>query len=163
MLLIFLLIIDIFWVNGNPFFHTISEWICFRTVAPIKNRKKKTLANETKAILSFYKTRGFDMTRVESDREFKCIETLLLPTPLNVADADDHVPQVERSIQTVKERVRCVVQGLPFKLLPKIMVGAAVEHANTSLNQFTAKNGVLTAMSPLTIMTGRPAPDYNDL
>jgi hypothetical protein len=32
------LFIDIFWVNGSPFFHTISEWIKFRTVAPINNR-----------------------------------------------------------------------------------------------------------------------------
>jgi hypothetical protein len=25
---------DIFWVNGSPYFHTISQWIKFRTVAP---------------------------------------------------------------------------------------------------------------------------------
>ena len=28
---------DIFFVNGIPFFHTISNWIIFRTVAVIKN------------------------------------------------------------------------------------------------------------------------------
>ena len=43
------------------------------------------------------------------------------------------------------------------------MMRAAIESANKSLNQFPAKNGASDTMSPLTIMTGRPSPDYNNL
>jgi hypothetical protein len=103
------------------------------------------------------------VTRVEGDREFSCITQDLLSTPINIADADDHVHEVERSIRTIKERTRCLIQGLPFRRIPSIMMRAAVENANKSLNQFPAKNGVSQTLSPLTIMTGKPALNYNDL
>jgi hypothetical protein len=157
------LFIDIFWVNGSPYFHTISEWVKFRTVAAISNRSKRTLLLETQAIIHLYQTRGFTVTRVEGDREFSCLENDLLPTPINIADADDHVAEVERSIRTIKERTRALIQGLPFRRIPKAMMRAAIENANKSLNQFPAKNGVSDTLSPLTIMTGRPTPDYNDM
>ena len=157
------LFIDIFWVNGSPFFHTISEWIKFRTVAPITNRKKRTLHMETQAVIDMYEARGFTITRVEGDREFACITNELLPIPINIADADDHVPQVERSVRTIKERTRCLLQGLPFKRIPKAMIRASVENSNKVLNISPPKNGVSRTLSPLTIMTGRPNINYNDL
>jgi Reverse transcriptase (RNA-dependent DNA polymerase)/Zinc knuckle len=157
------LFIDIFWVNGNPFFHTISEWIKFRTIAPITNRNKKTLLLETKVIINLYETRGFVISRVEGDHEFACLTNDLLPTPINICDADDHVHEVERSIRTIKERTRCLVQGLPFRRIPKLMMRAAVENANKVMNLFPAHSGVSDTMSPLTIMTGKPSPDYNDM
>jgi hypothetical protein len=46
--------------------------------------------------------------------------------------------------------------------MPKIMVRAAVEGAHKALNQFPAKNGISKVLSPLTIMTGQPKPDFND-
>jgi hypothetical protein len=118
---------------------------------------------ETQAVINMYKARGFNISRVEADREFFCITNDILPTTLNVADADDHVHEVERSIRTVKERTRCTVQGLPFKRIPKAMMRAAIEGAHKALNQFPANNGVSDFLSPLTIMTGRPNPDYNDM
>jgi hypothetical protein len=104
---------DIFWVNGSSFFHTISEYIKFRTVASINNRSARTLLMETWAIVGMYEGRGFNVTRLEADQEFKCITNGVLPTILNVANADDYVHEVERSIRTIKERTRCRVQGLP--------------------------------------------------
>jgi hypothetical protein len=43
------------------------------------------------------------------------------------------------------------------------MMKAAVEGANKGLNLFPAKNGASKVLSPITIMTGQPRPDYNDL
>jgi hypothetical protein len=156
------LFMDIFWVNGSPYFHTISEHIKFRTVAWITNRQKRTLLMEAKAIINMYEARGFVITRVEADREFACITNDILPTVLNIADADDHVSEAERSIRTIKERVRCTVQGLPYRRIPKVMMRAVVEGAHKSLNQFPARNGASDELSPLTIMTGTPSPDYHD-
>jgi hypothetical protein len=157
------LFIDIFWVNGSPYFHTISEWVKFRTVAAINNRNKRTLHMETQAVINMHETRGFSIARVEGGREFSCITNELLPTPINIADADDHVAEVERSIRTIKERTRCLVQGLPYRRIPKAMMRAAIENATKVLNHFPAQNGVSDTLSPLTIMTGKPGPDYNDL
>jgi hypothetical protein len=81
------LFFDIFLVNGAPYFHTILEWIKFCTVAPINNQSKQTLHMETQTAINLYRLRGFNV---------------------------DHVPEVERSIHTIKERVRCLIQGLPL-------------------------------------------------
>ena len=71
---------------------------------------------EAREPFNLYQTCGFTVTRIEGDQEFTCIITkdiLLIPT--NIADADDHVSEVERSIRTVKETTRCLIRGLPFK------------------------------------------------
>ena len=111
------------------------------------------LKHELKAIISLYEKRGFVISRVEGDREFSPIAADILPIALNVADADDHVAQVERSIRAVKDRCRCTVQGLPFRRFPKILTKAIVEEANASQNLFPAVDGVSDTMSPLTIVT----------
>eukprot|EP00979_Chaetoceros_neogracilis_P019304 scaffold12144_cov544-Chaetoceros_neogracile.AAC.1 len=50
---------DIFYVNKEKYFHTISRKIKFRTVAPIKSRHQTVLLKETNAIKNLYETRGF--------------------------------------------------------------------------------------------------------
>jgi hypothetical protein len=114
--------IDIFWVNGSAYFHTISEWIKFRTVSQIPNRSKQTLLTEVRKVIHMHQTRGITVAGIEGDREFTCVTHDLLPTPTNITDADDHVSEVERSIRTVKERTRCLVHGLPYKRLPRLMI-----------------------------------------
>jgi hypothetical protein len=52
---------------------------------------------------------------------------------------------------------------LPIQRISKPMERAVVKGARKALNQFTARYGVSDVMSPLTIMTGRPAPNYHDL
>jgi hypothetical protein len=98
------LFIDIFWVNGSPYFHTILEWIKFCTVAPINNIMKRTLLMEAQAVINMYLARGFNISRVKADREFVCITNDILPINLNAANAGNHLHEVEQSIRTVKER-----------------------------------------------------------
>jgi hypothetical protein len=107
------LFVDIFWVNKSPYFHTISEWIKFRTVLAISNRYKRTLLMETKAVTNMYETRGFNVTRIEGDEEFACISNDVLPIPINIADADDHVAEV--SDQYAQSRS---AQGVWYKVYP---------------------------------------------
>jgi hypothetical protein len=71
---------------------------------------------EAKAVINMYETRGFNITQIKGDREFSCITNDVLPVTLNVADADDHVHEVERSIRTVKEQTRCTIQGLTLTM-----------------------------------------------
>ena len=74
---------------------------------------------EAKAILNLYETRSFTTSRLEGDREFACITNEILPAVLTVADTDNHVHEVERSIRTIKELVHCTVQGLPYRRVPR--------------------------------------------
>jgi hypothetical protein len=102
---------------------------------------KTTLLMEAKAVINMHETRGFNISRIEADGEFNCISNDILPLPLIIADADDHVHEVERSTRTIKERTRCTVQGLPFRRIPKVMMRAVIEGAHKALNQFPAKHG----------------------
>jgi hypothetical protein len=80
---------------------------------------------------------------------------------MNDAPPDSHVGEVERSVRTIKDRLRTGVHGLPFKRLPKIMVRHMVTDATRCLNQFPRKNGISATMSPATIVTGVGTPDYH--
>ena len=94
--------------------------------------------------------------------EFRGIRKYVFPTRLNVTAANDHVGKVERSIRTIKERTRTTIHGLPFKRLPKLLIQELIYHAAKGLNQFPTKNGISDTLSPLTILTGRANPVYND-
>jgi len=153
------LCMDIFYVQGHPFFHTISHKVQFRTVAPVLNRNKATLLREIKLVLAMYKSRGFNISDLHANMEFECIRNDVLPSRLNVTANDDHVGEVKQSIWTMKERARTTIHGLPFKRFPKVMIQALVYHAAKGLNQFPAKNGISDTLSSLTIMTGRANPD----
>ncbi|MEL6660657.1 MAG: hypothetical protein AAFR36_29600, partial [Bacteroidota bacterium] len=110
-----------------------------------------------------YHHRGFLIPDIHADQEFECIRDTLLPIKLTTVPLNAHVPEIERSIRTVKERTRATIHGLPFQRIPSILVDAIIESAVSNLNRFPREDGVSDTMSPLTIMTGRPNPDYNDL
>lgn len=79
---------------------------------------------------------------------------------LNTASNDEHVPEVERFICTIEERVRCVWNTLPFEKIPAVVVRDMVSSTMFWLNGFPAPNGVSTTMSPREIVTGMTV-DYN--
>ena len=155
------LCIDFFFVQGIPFFHTISRDIGYRTVNVVPNRSKTTIIRNIKRVFKLYQARGFTVRDEHSDNEFECSRATLLPIALNVVPADSHVGEIERSIRTIKERLRSCVHGLPFQRFPKVMIRYMVADAVRCLNQFPWANGVSDTMSPAGIVTGAGAPDYN--
>ena len=134
----------------------------FRTVALVANRMKPTLVKELKAILNLYDAKEYDITAIHADQGFKCVREEVRPNELNACATDDHVHGVERSIRTVKERCRCTIAGLRFKRIPRVMCKQVVEKAVKNLNQFPSRDGIADNMSTLTMMTGRPFPEYED-
>jgi hypothetical protein len=60
--------VDIFFVNGTAYIHTITEHIKFRTVANIPNCLANTLRTEIRAVLDLYHARGFFINRIKGDQ-----------------------------------------------------------------------------------------------
>ena len=108
-----------------------------------------------------YQARGLTVCDVHGDHEFGCIRESLRPIGLHGVPADSHVGEVERSIRTVKERLRSCAHGLPFKRLPRLLVQYMVADTIRCLNQFPWPNGISATMSPASIVTGVGTPDYN--
>jgi len=100
---------------------------------------------------------------MHADMEFECIRNDVLRARLNITAANDHVREIERYIWTMKECIRATINGLAFRHLPKLMIKELVLHSTKVLNQFPAQNDISVTLSPLSIMTGHPNPNYNDL
>jgi hypothetical protein len=73
---------------------------------------------------------------------------------VNLASANDHVPEIERRIRVVKERCRATRHSLPFERIPKIMTIHIVLNVAKLLKKKSIKGGVSETLSPKTIMSG---------
>jgi hypothetical protein len=73
---------------------------------------------------------------------------------INVVSNDEHVPEIEWHICTIKERVRCVYNMLPFKRMPNRMIVEMAYHSNFWLNSFPATDGVSETLSPRELVVG---------
>ena len=105
-----------------------------------------------------YQRHGFKVESLHADSEFEPIRSEF---PLiNTSDADDHQPDIERAIRSVKDRVHSTYRMLPYKYIPCLMVVHLVRNTMFWLNAFPVDNGWLSKHSPCYIMTGQHL-DYN--
>jgi hypothetical protein len=150
------LCINIMFVNKIPFLVTISRHIKFGTVEAIKSRQHKVILAVIKNVKRIYTACGFRVKHGHVDNEFEPLRGDLLDIgmQLNVVSNDEHVPEIERQIRTIKERTRCVYNTLPFKWLPSRMVIEMVHSSVFWLNMFPILDGVSDTMSPRAIIVG---------
>ena len=74
--------------------------------------------------------------------EFKKLTQELEPTiNVNLASAQEHVPEAERNNRTIQERIRSIYHTLPFDALPSTLLKYLVMFATEKLNYFTPKGG----------------------
>ena len=157
------LAVDFFYVNGIAFLHSISHGYKFRTVESTRNRSKKTMLDGLNKIRQLYLSRGVTISEIRADGEFKCLEHELQPCITNIAAPGEHVPEIERSIRTVKESTRTLQHDLPFTKQPKMMTEANVYCSIKNLNAFPASDGISKTLSPSALITGKPPLDFNNL
>ena len=157
------LCMDFFFVQGLPFLHSISQNYQFRTVEGVQNRTKSTILSGFNKIKKIYEGRHLFMNELRGDNELKCIKDDIRPTFSNLCSPGEHVPEVERSIRTIKERTRTMLHDLPFHTFPKLMVTGCVYSAVRLLNSLPAPNGVSSTLAPATLITGSAPPDFNKI
>jgi hypothetical protein len=116
---------DIFFVNKNPFFLTLIRKITFTAINHLADRTVPQILKAFKEIYQYYLQRVFHITVVHADSEFAplkpLIESILGGPVINLASANEHVPEIERRLRVVKERCRATRHSLPFEQIPKIM------------------------------------------
>jgi hypothetical protein len=93
-------------VNKIAFLVTISWHIKFTTIKLLTNHQEDTIAKSVTNVMRLYGSRGFLVRMTHADGEIKVLRGALATagSGLNVCSHDEHVPEVERFIQTVKER-----------------------------------------------------------
>jgi hypothetical protein len=148
----------IFFVNKIPFFLTLSLKICFTAVNNLADRLVPQIFKTFKEMYHYYLQRGFHIKTVHADGEFAPFKPLIESMPggpmVNLASANEHVPEIERIMRVVKERCRAIRHSLPFERIPKLMTIHIVLNVVKLLNFFPIKGGVSNTLSPKTIMLG---------
>ena len=150
------LCVDFLHVNGMLYLHTISRKFQFRTISLAPSKGRVAITKLLSNVVSIYTARGLKVVTILGDNAFACVKSDMLPIAVNITAAREHSPEVERSLRTVQERLRCIIAGLPYNRFTKLMTTRALEHVVSVLNAFPAKNGVSNTLSPRNIVLGRP-------
>jgi hypothetical protein len=145
---------DIFYVLGLPFCLSTSRNIHFLSCRPIADRTRSAIRACIAADIKTY---------IHGDGEYTQFKNLFPNVHFNICSAEDHMPEIERAIRTVKETVRATIHGLPYHCLPRAMVKILVSMAIRVNNMLPHADGISDTMSPATIITGLPKPDFNTL
>jgi hypothetical protein len=121
-----------------------------------------TLLNAMKQVQNIYAQRGFRIITAVMDGQFEPLRGDLagINIGLQTAGHDDHVPEIERYIRTIKERARAIHNTLSFQKMPSRMIIEMVYYCNFWLNAFPHPDGISPTLSPRNIVTGHHI-DFN--
>ena len=114
-----------FFVEKIPFLTTMSRKLLFTTARALKNIEFNVVFEAIMEV-SFYKTHKHVVDIILSDNEFGPLKERLrkeAEVNLNLAAPYEHVPEFERNIRLIKERMRSMLAGMPYKKLPKHLKG----------------------------------------
>ena len=92
--------------------------------------------------------------------EFKKIKDELPLVEVNTTATRGHVPEIERRIRTIKERVRSATSEFPFSPIPMMVLIQKVHTITMWLNTIQSLSGFDRGLSPRELVTGRGV-DYN--
>ena len=92
-------------VCGFPFLVTYSRSIKFTTTEYIPTRTAGKLAKSLMKVVYGYARGGFVVNLMLMDMEFEKVKDKLPLVEVNTTAAREHVPEIERRIRTIKERV----------------------------------------------------------
>ena len=98
---------DLFFVNRIPFLATHSWNLCFTAVNHLAGRKVKQIFKKMVNIISYYCHHGFRITTLHVDGEFDKLKPTIESLPdglkVNLASANEHVPEIKWKIHVIKE------------------------------------------------------------
>ncbi len=86
------------------------------------------------------------------DNEVEKLRPLVPGLNINTTAAKEHVPKIKRRIWLIKESGRALLNTLPFKKMPQIILIELIYHVVLWLNAFPSKSGVSDTLSPQEIV-----------
>ena len=157
-----LLSVLIFYVNKVAVFHAISRDLKHRFVGFPDSRSAQQMIQYMRQVDNLYAARGFRINTVHADPEFEKIREAIRPMDLITCEAGAHVPEIERSVQTVKNGCRSQTHSMPYRAIPRVMTRALVKMVNDNLNAQPARDGY-TGATARNIIDNLPHLDCDEL
>ena len=138
------LCVDVTFIQGVPFFVTVSKRVRYVTIEYIEGRTKSSFDKAFDTVFCIYNKAGFTIKTVFGDPEFDIMRDTFVDLDIdqNVASAQEHVPEIERAICLIKERIRAMWHRMHYSVIPKVMVIALAQECANWLNLFPPKQGV---------------------
>jgi hypothetical protein len=151
-----ILCMDIGFIGGLPFLVSISRKVQMYMITYLKDRKTETVKQAILSHVSAYKGQRFTVSVILCDGEgaMGALKTYMegLGVSVNPASKNEHVPEVERAIRVIKERVRAVWNTLPYKLTA-VLLKRLVYYCCMCINLFPKENSI-GGISPRELFTG---------
>ena len=146
---------DVIFVSSIPFLVTFSRRIKIITTKYVPSCTAQQLANSLTKIVNTYARGGFVIDLALVDMEFEKVRDKLAIIEVNTTAAREHVPEIERQICLIKERVRCTTSDFPFDTIPRLVLIHVVYTCVMWINDIPRKAGAVQGVSPRELVTGR--------
>jgi hypothetical protein len=101
------LCMDTMYINGMSILTTISRHIMYRTTEWVPNKTAKAYRSALDNVFWLYNLAGFRIRSIHCDNEYRSLMQeleIIYEIKMNYSNAQEHVPEVERSIQVIKEQ-----------------------------------------------------------
>jgi hypothetical protein len=142
------LAVDVMFVNRVPFLVSVSRGLNLITAECTPTCTAKTLASKIDQIAHLYARGGFTVGTVLMDNKFKKLCPLVPCLDINTTATQEHVPEIEQCIRLIKKQGRGILNTLPFKQMPQVMLIELIYHVVLWLNAFPSQSGVSNSLSP---------------
>ena len=111
-------------------------------------------------MIDLYAHGGFQVGTVLMDNEFERLPNLVPILATNTTVVTEHIPEVKRKIRLIKKWGRVILNTLPFKKMPRLMLIELVYHMVLWLNAFPANSGESETLSSREIVYYRCKLDF---
>ncbi len=135
------LAVDVMFVNGVTFLVSVSRGLNLVRAEYTPSCMAKQLAVGIRRVMDLYSRGGFHVVTVLMDNEFRKLRNLLPILVINTIAANKHVLEVKQRIRLIKECGRCILNTLPFKKMPQVILIELIYHVVLWLNTFLTKTG----------------------
>ena len=109
-------------VNGVTFLVSVTRGLNLVTAEFTPSRTAARLAAGITRMIDLYARGEFQVGTVLMDNEFEKLRNLVPILAINSTVAKEHVPQVEHRIRLIKEQGRGILNTLPFKKMPRLVL-----------------------------------------
>ncbi|CAN0030781.1 unnamed protein product, partial [Sphacelaria rigidula] len=158
--------LDLMFIAGVGFLISVTRPLSMTVVTHIGGKSAPILRKALQSVLKLYDQRGFKLRRITVDGESgigqldEWLSTRNIQ--LDQRTAGEHVKLVERKIRLIKERVRCHLSALPFKL-PYSLLKWLVMYCVYNINMIPYHDGAGLWVTPREMFTGRKCNRKRDL
>jgi hypothetical protein len=147
-------------ISGQKLLVSVSQPLALTLVQPVPLLTKEILGKALQAHVNTLRSRGFEPRRIYVDpqKPLQSLRGSFPGTDIDVSGAGDHLNMVDTKIRRLKEMMRAVIAGLPYKIGKdriKDLTTYAVSRTNLRSTQ-----GLVSSESPRLRFTGMK-PDFN--